>query len=475
MSKKTIRESLLSIDKHFLGTDKYKDLTTLYESQDISGKDKVTLKKLINDIKNKEDLQDAIMSILQEEVDDDLDEGYFRIGSIPLEDDVTLQLFNLFAAEGYDTNSPEVDAYISSVAPIIEDDIKHFRKDDDYNVRVWYEETKRDYPEELAKLPKSTSLKEDINFENNQMIIEIISGISGDRLIISIISNNEIVFKEEYIYGYNASYSKEFKNSKAPYINDIITDLCDQYNISRQNIQVIPGKNTFKGTKISDNVINDFIKNHLPLEESLNESDTLNDDEFDYFAVYEGDVLQGEYPTYFDAKENCKGSSCTIKGVKQYGPHEYEETPLNEDYNTNNYEIKSEDDFFYIDIPYDLDYYIDIPYQLDDLPNNLEDVKDEAEKDFYYYITNNKICSKISEICNMYVDIDVDDGVITVFIDKDSVDNSKESINVNLLYDTLSQLVNKWECTDEIVIWGTQRDADDWDEYYGEFSAKAYL
>lgn len=643
MSKKTIRESLLELDRKFLGTDKYKDLTTLYESQEISGNDKSTLKKLINDIKDKEELQNAIISVLQEDVDGDFDydetpewemvdkksvldydgfwtdyslwhnlitdewvcifgdidlynpvttysdvefetedearewfedyngfvfddndlneslekeiepgdlvylpkkdeyyyikyikpnvyslikqdgkcefnfvdknsplwnqlvlknkkanpdfvlkEGYFRKGSIPLEDDITLQLFNLFAAEGYDTNSPEVDDYISSMAPIIEDDIKHFRKDDDYNVRVWYEETKRDYPEELAKLPKS-NLQEEVNFENNQMIIEIISGISGDRFNISIISNNEIIFKKEYAYGYNASYSKAFKNPKAPYINDIITDLCDQYNVSRQNIQVIPGRNVFRDTKVSNDVINDFIKNHLPLDEdfktdgwqdvykpysgadrnfqsliqnnkrigyieeyyddgdwgycaylnisnknhpieledyeflgnfksreeaqkaienksglkewyagepaddisyhptkgnisnifnlkigdkiyhssygegiiddikddkvyvmfdnnqkrifqgkgitylnkiekTLSESDTLNDDEFDYFAVYEGDILQGEYPTYFDAKENCKGSSCTIKGVKQYGPHAYEETPLNEDY-----------------------------------------------------------------------------------------------------------------------------------------------
>ena len=64
------------------------------------------------------------------------------------------------------------------------------------------------------------------------------------------------------------------------------------------------------------------------LDTAIDES--YEDGEYDYFVVYKGKTMQGEYPTYSEAKRNA-GEGCTIKGVIQYGGSEYEETNLTEE------------------------------------------------------------------------------------------------------------------------------------------------
>lgn len=64
------------------------------------------------------------------------------------------------------------------------------------------------------------------------------------------------------------------------------------------------------------------------LDTTIDES--YEDGEYDYFVVYKGETLQGEYPTYGEAKRNA-GEGCIIKGVIQYGGSEYEETNLTEE------------------------------------------------------------------------------------------------------------------------------------------------
>lgn len=73
-----------------------------------------------------------------------------------------------------------------------------------------------------------------------------------------------------------------------------------------------------------------WFEDHLTEEHNNLGESVLTDDEYDYFAVYKGEILQGEYPTYAEAKKNA-GEGCIIKGVTQYGGNEFEETEIKEE------------------------------------------------------------------------------------------------------------------------------------------------
>ena len=80
------------------------------------------------------------------------------------------------------------------------------------------------------------------------MTIAFGSSISADKVEVKIVNkdlNNEIIYTDEYYYGYNASYDRRNASKKAPYISDIFTQLAQNYNVDK--IEVISGKNTFTG------------------------------------------------------------------------------------------------------------------------------------------------------------------------------------------------------------------------------------
>lgn len=130
---------------------------------------------------------------------------------------------------------------------------------------------------------------------------------------------------------------------------------------------------------------------------NLGES-VLTDDEYDYFAVYKGEILQGEYPTYAEAKKNA-GEGCVVKGVTQYGGNEFEETEIEEsfneeepgfnDYLLQNYGITSDD---LSDEDYDRAWN-EFEQHISKEKNIKEDL---AEENIHY-----------EEVCNLEIDIDV--------------------------------------------------------------------
>lgn len=60
------------------------------------------------------------------------------------------QLYDLFEREGYDTHDEEVQNYIDAAVDYIE------MHPDEYSVEEWYKDTKMNYPEDLAELPRLT-------------------------------------------------------------------------------------------------------------------------------------------------------------------------------------------------------------------------------------------------------------------------------------------------------------------------------
>lgn len=71
------------------------------------------------------------------------------------------------------------------------------------------------------------------------MKVHFVSGISGDRVEVSIFKedNTKPVFKESYAYGYNAAYCRDFANEKCLFIGDILRDLVETYYIGNGEIE----------------------------------------------------------------------------------------------------------------------------------------------------------------------------------------------------------------------------------------------
>jgi hypothetical protein len=87
--------------------------------------------------------------------------------------------------------------------------------------------------------------------------ISVESGISADGVDISVFQDGKLTLKKSYRYGYDASYGRS-NDPARPYVGNIIQDYISKYNITKDNFNVIAGKNVFKGEKMSDKDVEDF-------------------------------------------------------------------------------------------------------------------------------------------------------------------------------------------------------------------------
>lgn len=96
-------------------------------------------------------------------------------------------------------------------------------------------------------------------FDMNNMSITFIDGINGDMVIICVMDkfNNEI-FKEKYVYGFNASYNQKFVVKDKPFIRNIIKDIILDFDVSKSNIKFY-GENIFNNTVFTSKQLQDRI------------------------------------------------------------------------------------------------------------------------------------------------------------------------------------------------------------------------
>lgn len=124
----------------------------------------------------------------------------------------------------------------------------------------------------------SSKIVDDPNAVN--MIITVGRGVNADGFEIYIVNAaGDQLFKSSYTYGYNVSYDKKFadwaqsdydkamkngwsnKPALKPYVSDIIDALCEEYNVT--DIQVVPGKNIYKGNNVEGDAVEDFKSKYL--------------------------------------------------------------------------------------------------------------------------------------------------------------------------------------------------------------------
>lgn len=111
----------------------------------------------------------------------------------------------------------------------------------------------------------------------NKMVINIGSSVNTDGCTITVTNEaDEVLYRERYAYGYNASYNRKHakyaqddydnaikydwqnKPSLKPFIGDIVHDLCAQYDINEDDIIYEKGKHLFMNTDASDADVDRF-------------------------------------------------------------------------------------------------------------------------------------------------------------------------------------------------------------------------
>ena len=141
----------------------------------------------------------------------------------------------------------------------------------------------------------------------NHMIITVNSGISGDGFSITVEDEQgDVVFNEAYRFGVNTSYDRkyaeraeeDYQNAKKygwsripelkPYVGDIIDDICNEYNIQKNDIVFKRGNNVFKGSEVTDSVVNDFIDSYI-VNASYSIKGSFSDLEDEYLSPPEYD------------------------------------------------------------------------------------------------------------------------------------------------------------------------------------------
>ena len=88
-----------------------------------------------------------------------------------------------------------------------------------------------------------------------KICVNYIVGINGDRVIVKVLDEGKEIRKEEYYYGYNASYNREharwaekdYNDSikygwttprhLMPYIGDLLVNLFKEYNLTKEEVE----------------------------------------------------------------------------------------------------------------------------------------------------------------------------------------------------------------------------------------------
>lgn len=94
-----------------------------------------------------------------------------------------------------------------------------------------------------------------IEKQHYRMVVKKESGLNADGFTISIYQGHNKVDGEIYRYGYNASYDRIFAKPFKPYVDDIIQDWKEKYNISDDMVDYVQGKNVFKDNRVSESDI----------------------------------------------------------------------------------------------------------------------------------------------------------------------------------------------------------------------------
>ena len=116
--------------------------------------------------------------------------------------------------------------------------------------------------------------------KREKMIIDVryIGGVNGDRVEVKVFNeNNEVIRKETFSYGYNASYcrshaacaEKDYNDSikynwtgyrLKPYIGDLLTGLFKEYEKTKEEVKY-SGYYVFSNREATEEEVAEIIKN----------------------------------------------------------------------------------------------------------------------------------------------------------------------------------------------------------------------
>ena len=157
---------------------------------------------------------------------------------------------------------------------------------------------------------------------NNAMTIRVASGLNANGCDIVVTdAEGNVLHKEEYRYGYNASHSKKWAEwyPEKPFMGDIIDGLCSKYGIDKSAITFKAGANVFSGTDVSDAAVTEFRNNFVESltetywidnKDVMNEVDRLGKElEADGFNYYSDRYSGSTYYNFF-TKRGDNGAVC---------------------------------------------------------------------------------------------------------------------------------------------------------------------
>lgn len=364
-TRQQLIERLNEIDRRCIDSNRhFHDLRTLFEAKEykLSAQDKADIKKVASIEDDPDTLKAYIDSkAIEEDFEQDWDPedyagGYTEWDLIDSKRTAGGESYNLWYNEFNDKwvcTSGDSDIYYPENAPEYDAEFE-----DEGEAREWFEDcTGEGYDEEDLELVTDDmnggqwleSLKEEINLNDyDDSYVELRDGKpqfvystlrdAKDGMFWSQMGDNEHdLGKHSYeikkwengeLKDLNESVEESFLPSTGiGWFDKMYRELSDseraQMNHVIKNIFYVKDDEL---PSIDEDTLDRIVDKFL--DTTIDES--YEDGEYDYFVVYKGETLQGEYPTYEEAKKNA-GEGCTIKGVIQYGGSEYEETNLTEE------------------------------------------------------------------------------------------------------------------------------------------------
>ena len=439
-TKKQLIERLNEIDRKCIDEGTYfYDFKTLFESNSdrLSAQDKLALKKAV-DIGDKEAIEAVFQAKMAE--DFDFEEDEFDDYEPKLSDkEIIRRIFGDFGVKLFNIVN-EFDGLIS------------------VNVDAdGYREVEETLDREIFNNGfdiVSSNVGEPNRFTERETIDITLIKDEDDE-------DSDDLKEEINLKDYNDGYV-ELRDGKPQFVYSSLKDAKDgMFWSQRGDIEYGSGKHSYEIKKWENGELKD-----------LNES--YEDDQYDYFVVYKGKIMQGEYPTYEEAKKNAD-KDCIIKGVIQYGGSEFEETEIKESNEFENYKSMDkylkEDDNQTKEFEYELTIYIDASSQDDYFDYNGE--YDFIDKEDIQYSLN----SYMEKIYLSFPDFDFDiyeedttkDTIIeTLYIDVPQ----EETITYEELKDKLRKIINDWSYSTTVEV-EQQIDVDDFNTHYVDVVATA--